>query len=162
MATSPPSNPLAVVIDANVLIAICARETGTYPVASAQMRLYETAGSTLYAPGVLIAETLFGLCRQLQNGIMTAVQHRQTISRLIAGMQSIHPPPTGDASLVLRAEQIRGSYGCSRSADGLDIALAEQLGQSRLTELVTFDAQMQAQSAVAAPGVMVRLLLPGP
>jgi predicted nucleic acid-binding protein len=75
------------------------------------------------------------------------------------GIAGISPPPGGDAAPAYRAEQIRGSYGCSRSADGLYIALAEKLAQANLTELVTFDAGMQQQSAVAAPNVTVRLLV---
>jgi predicted nucleic acid-binding protein len=149
-----------VVIDANVSIAISAKEIDTYPVALAQMRQYVHTGSLIYAPGVLIAESLYILCRKLQNSILTAAQHRRAVQRLRRITSGIMPPPNGDASLVERAEQIRGSYGCSRSADGLYIALAEQLAQAGPAELVTFDTGLQTQAAAAAPTVTVRLLTP--
>jgi predicted nucleic acid-binding protein len=147
------------VVDANVFIAICAKEAKTYPVALAEMRLRVKAGCAIYAPGVLIAETLYILCRKLENGVMSPAQHRRAIQRLRHGVRGILPPPRGDTALALRAEEIRGSYGCSRSADGLYIALAEQLAQTGPAELVTFDAGMQSQAASAAPGVVVRVLV---
>jgi predicted nucleic acid-binding protein len=158
MATTPPSSPPAVVIDANVLIALCAREPDTYPVALAQMRQYVQDGCVAYATGVLVAEALYGLCRKLQSGAMTPAEHQRAILHLCVRMRGIRPPPIGDAALTARAEQIRGTYGCSRSADGLHIALAEQLAQAGPTELVTFDADLQSQTATAAPTVTIRLL----
>lgn len=145
-------------IDANVLIALCSREAGTYPVALAQMRNYVRGSYVAYGPGVLVAETLYILCRKLQSGVLTAEQHARAIQHLRVRMRGILPPPGGDGLLTWRAEQIRGTYGCSRSADGLYIALAEQLAQSGPAELVTFDADMQRQAATAAPGVAVCLL----
>jgi hypothetical protein len=106
----------------------------------------------------MVAEALYGLCRKLQSGILTPLQHGRTVQRLLVGTAGILPPPSGDLALIERAEQIRGSYGCSRSADGLYIALAEQLAQSGPAELVTFDAGMLPQAATAAPTVTVRLL----
>lgn len=150
---------LAVIIDASVLISLCSREALTYPVALAQMRLYESVGAVAYAPGAVLAEALFGLCRKLANGLLTSEQHTRAVRHLMVRMRGIMPPPSGDASLTWRAEQIRGSYGCSRSADGLYIALAEQLAQAGPAELVTFDAGMQSQAAAAAPSVVVRLLV---
>lgn len=160
MATTPPSSPTAVVIDANVLIAICAKEANTYPVALAPMRRYVQNGSIVYAPGVIAAEALFALCRKLTNGVLTTQQHRRAVQRLRIGLAGIRPPPNGEASLVQRAEQIRGSYGCSRSADGLYIALAEQLAQTGTAELVTFDVDLHQQASVTSPAVTVRLLSP--
>ena len=54
-------------------------------------------------------------------------------------MALIAVPNNGDASLLPRAEEIRSGYGCSRSADGLYIALAEELAKSGTAELLTFD-----------------------
>jgi predicted nucleic acid-binding protein len=158
MATTPPSRPPAVVIDANVVIAVCAKEAGTYLNALAQMRQYVQDGWEVYAPGVMVAEALFGLCRQQQNGIVSSSQHQRAIQRLLISLTAIQPPPKGDAALVERAEQIRGSYGCSHSADGLYIALAEELAQAGPAELVTFDAGLRSHAAAAALTVTVRLL----
>jgi predicted nucleic acid-binding protein len=157
MATNPPSDPPVVVVDASVLISLCSKEPGTYLVALAQMRDYRRNGWIAYGPGVLISETLFALCRKLQNAIITADQHARAIQHLLIRMRGILPPPQGDAALIERAEQIRGNCGCSRSADGLYIALAEELTRTRPTELVTFDAAMPAHAAVTAPTVTVRL-----
>lgn len=158
MATNPLSDPPAVVIDASVLISLCSKEPGTYLVALAQMRDCRRNGAVSHGPGVLISETLFALCRKLQNAILTPQQHARAIQHLLIRMQGILPPPNGDAALIERAEQTRGSYGCSRSADGLYIALAEELTRTRPTELVTFDQAMPAHAAAAAPSVTVRLL----
>jgi predicted nucleic acid-binding protein len=159
MATTRLSSPPAFVADANVWIAICAKESKTFAVALAQMRQYALDSCPVYAPGVMVAEALYALCRKLQSGIITPAQHGRAIHRLRMVTAAILPPPCGDLSLTYRAEEIRGSYGCSRSADGLYIALAEQLTQLGPAELVTFDADMQRQATVAASNVVVRLLV---
>jgi predicted nucleic acid-binding protein len=156
---TPTSSRIAVVTDASVMVALCAREAGTYPVALAQMQLYERGNYVAYGPGVLVAEALFALCRKLQSGILTLPQHERATRHLRVRMRGILPPPGGDGALTWRAEQIRGTYGCSRSADGLYIALAEQLARTGPAELVTFDAGMQQQAAATAPIVTVRLLV---
>lgn len=73
-------------------------------------------------------------------------------------MTSIYPPPNGDRSLIARAERIGADYGCSRSADGIYIALAEELSQTRPTAHLTFDKELPAQAAQNAPTVIVQLL----
>jgi predicted nucleic acid-binding protein len=73
-------------------------------------------------------------------------------------MSVTFPPPSGDAALIARAEQIRNGYGCSHSADGIYIALAEELSQSGATELLTFDTDLPKQAARNAPTVKVNLL----
>ena len=64
----------------------------------------------------------------------------------------------GEKSLVLRAEAIRTTYTCRRSADGIYIALAEELTATRPTVLLTFDKDMPNQIAKNAPTVSVQLL----
>jgi predicted nucleic acid-binding protein len=63
MATAQTSNPPSVVIDANVVIAFCAKEPGGYAKAKAELESYAKAGWRFYAPGVLAAEALFVLCK---------------------------------------------------------------------------------------------------
>ncbi len=70
----------------------------------------------------------------------------------------ILPPPYGEASIVLRAEAMRSGYGCSRSADGIYIALAEELTKSMPTVILTFDQSMGNQAASHAPTVKVETL----
>jgi len=73
-------------------------------------------------------------------------------------MTAILPPPSGEASLILRADQICGGYGYSRSADALYIALAEEISQTTTTRLLTFDQGLPKQAARNAPLVSVHLL----
>ena len=73
-------------------------------------------------------------------------------------MRTVLPPPNGDSVLIERAEQISSGYGCSRSADGIYIALAEELTQTRPTVLLTFDKELQKQANKQAPSVVVQVL----
>lgn len=159
MVTTPVSSAGSLVVDASVVVAVTTLEMGSYPVALAQMQRYQRDGWVAYAPGVIVSECLFALCRKLETGILTPAMHARAIRRLRSTLAIILPPPSGDASLAWRAEQIRSGYGCSRSADGLYIALAEQLAQTGPAELVTFDAGMPSQAAATAPSVVVRLLV---
>jgi predicted nucleic acid-binding protein len=148
----------AVVIDANVLIAVCAREQDKLATAEAALADYTAKGWLFYAPGVILGEVLYILCGKLQSGLLNATAHREAIENLQDQMKAILPPPRGEASLIARAEEVRSGYGCSRSADGLYIALAEELAQAGAAELLTFDAGFANQIARNAPTVMVNLL----
>lgn len=109
---TPLINAGAVVMDANVFIALSAREKAKLAVAEAALSAYAAKGWLFYAPGVIIAEALYVLC----------------------------------------------GYSCRRSADGIYIALAEELAQTRTTELLTFDTDLPKQAARNAPTVKVNLL----
>ena len=74
-------------------------------------------------------------------------------------MTNVLPPPNGDASLILRADQICVGYGASRSANALYIALADELSQTYHTYLLTFVRDLTKQGAQNAPSVAVHLLL---
>jgi hypothetical protein len=73
-------------------------------------------------------------------------------------MSHVNPPPTGDRALIKRAEEIRGGLGCSRSADGIYLALAEELTKESATEVVTFDNGMKAQATANNSRVPVIVL----
>lgn len=158
MTMTPASSPGAVVVDANVLIGICANEQNKVALATSAMRGYAANGWNFYAPGVIVAECLFALCGKVQNGVLTFDEHEQAINWLRTYMKDFLPPPNGDASLIARAEEIRSGYSCRRSADSLYIALAEEMSQSVPTELLTFDADLPKQAAKNAPAVKVNLL----
>ena len=159
-AETKSSDPPCVALDSNVLIAICAKESDKYAVAREELARYATEGYILYAPGVIIAEALFVLCKKLKDEILSAADHAAAVADLITFLEAIEPPPNGDRSLVARAEQIRAGYGCSRSADGIFIALAEALAAKGYAELITFDEGFQNQAKKHAPSVNVRLLSP--
>lgn len=158
MVMNPANSPGAVIVDANVLIGICANEQDKVARATAAMRDYAAKGWSIYAPGVIVAECLFALCGKVQNGLLTPVEHEQAINSLITYLSGFLPPPGGDAALTMRAEEIRSGYGCSRSADGLYIALAEELTQVGPAELLTFDTGLPNQAARNAPTVKVNVL----
>ncbi len=65
------SLPLAVVTDANLLIAICSKEQQTYQIAKDAFDEYARQGAEFFAPNVIVAEVLFVLCRKLDAGILT-------------------------------------------------------------------------------------------
>jgi predicted nucleic acid-binding protein len=148
----------AVVIDANVAIAISSKEAGRELLASTELLRYSTAGYVFYAPGTIVAETLYILCGKLQQGSLTLAEHAQAILTFETLMANMLPSPGGEVSLVRRAEAIRTGYGCSRSADGIYIALAEVLAQSMPTVILTFDQNMQNQITRNAPTVTVHVL----
>ena len=158
MVTIPANSFGAVVIDASVLIALCAKEQDKILTAEAALSSYNALDWTYYAPAVIINETLFALCWKLQNGKLSKANHQEAIRNFIDYMSVILPPPNGEASLIVRAEEIRNGYSCRRSADGLYIALAEELSQFVPTELLTFDEDLPKQAAKNAPAVKVNLL----
>jgi predicted nucleic acid-binding protein len=99
-------------------------------------------------------------CKKLTEGKLTPTEHAQALLSLETLMKAVLPTPNGDASLIARAEQIRATYGCSRSADGIYLALTEELAKTRTAEIVTFDAGMDNQAKKNSPTVSVKLLTP--
>jgi predicted nucleic acid-binding protein len=149
MVSTTPSPPL-VVVDASMAIALCAKEADKLVNAEARIKEYAIKGAKFFAPGVIVAECLYVFCRKLQDGVLTTAQHASAIQAFIALMTAIQPPPTGDKCLIRRAEEIRGTLGCSRSADGIYLALAEELAKSSVAEIVTFDNGMRTQATLGA------------
>ena len=153
-------SPDAVVIDANVLIGICAKEINKVLEATAVINEYSASGSLFYAPSVIAAEVLYILCNKRQSGELTESGHARAIKYLEAYMSMILPPPNGDTSLIVRANEILSGYGCSHSTDCLYIALAEDLAKTNEVELLTFDKGLEKQVAHKALSVKVHLLTP--
>lgn len=155
---SETTNPVSVVIDASVVIALCAKEADKIESAETKLLAYSKSGCDFYAPGVLIAECLFVFCRKLQAGELSPEDHGAAVGALEVLMSSIKPPPVLDASLVKRAEHFRGGLGCARSADGIYLAYAEALGKSAGVAIVTFDQSMKTQAASHGLGESVVVL----
>lgn len=158
MATFPTPDPGAVVLDANIAIALSAHEPGRDFIVSAELAHYAHLGYSLFAPGVLISETLYILCGKRNGGSLTPTDYATALATFRRTMRTVLPPPNGDSVLIERAEQISSGYGCSRSADGIYIALAEELTQTRPTVLLTFDKELQKQANKQAPSVVVQVL----
>jgi len=158
MVSTPPNSAGAVVIDANVMIAVCAKEAAKETHAKAALAHYAGLNYAFYAPGVAITETLYILCQQHQAGLLTAVEHTMAVRDFAAFMTQVLSAPHGEAGLIMDAERFRIGYGCSRSADGLYLALAEQLAKTIPTTLLTFDIALRSQATLKAPTVNVHLL----
>lgn len=154
---SQPNKNGALVIDSNVLISICSKEV-SYPTAKQALVDYSARNWVFYAPGVIVSEVLFVLCRKLSDGSLTAAAYDEGIEMLKAQLTMILPPPHGDAALVQRAREIQSGYSCLHSADCLYIALAEELAASSTAEFVTFDKRVVNVAAKNAPTVNVQLL----
>ena len=157
MATSLLSNPGTVVIDSNVLISICAKETSQHTAEQA-LADYSAMNWVFHAPGVIVSEALFVLCRKRNEGSLTATAYDEGIKTLNDYLSMIQPPPRGDAALVQRAVEIQTGYSCLVSADCLYLALTEELAASGAAEFVTFDKRVVNVAANNAPTVKVNLL----
>ncbi|MBI1760150.1 MAG: hypothetical protein HYR56_01820 [Acidobacteria bacterium] len=92
----------AVVLDDNVMIALCAQEQDKFLCAETAFNNYYVQGWLFYAPGVLQAETLYVLCGKLQSGALTAASHALALNLLQKYLPDISPPPSGDFSLAAR------------------------------------------------------------
>ncbi|MGH9799388.1 MAG: type II toxin-antitoxin system VapC family toxin [Blastocatellia bacterium] len=154
---SQPNSSGAVVIDSNVLISICSKEN-SYSTAKQALADYSAKNWVFYAPGVIVSEVLFVLCRKLSDGSLTAAAYDDGIELLKDQLTMILPPPRGDAALVQRSREIQTGYSCLHSADCLYVALAEELAASGAAEFVTFDKRVGNVAAKNAPTVRVNLL----
>jgi predicted nucleic acid-binding protein len=155
---SPTPSPVAVVVDANVAIAICAKEADKLTNAETKIAEYAKNGVQFFAPGVIVGECLYVFCKKLRDGVLTTAEHANAIQAFITLMASIQPPPCGDKGLIKRAEEMRGGLACGRSADGIYLALAEELTKNGVTEIVTFDTGMRGQATANSLSSHVEVL----
>ena len=146
------------VLDASLMIALCAKEPHRYEAAKAEVENHALAGGLFYAPNVIVGETLFVLRRKLVNGDLTDAEHAQAVQSFHVRLTAVLPPPGGEASLILRANAICAGLGAGRTADSLYIALAEELSPTYAARLLTYDHGMPKQAARHAPAVVVHLL----
>ena len=159
MTTTPVSIvPGAVVVDANVAVAISAKEADKETKAIDALDDYTSRDYELFAPGAISMEALYALCQKFKAGILTSVEYEDAVSNFEFLMDNIQPPPNGDVTIIRRAYEIGNGYGCSRSADGVYIALAEELARTRSSVLLTFDKELPKQAAKNAPTVNIHLL----
>lgn len=154
---SQPTKSDAVVVDANVLIGICTKESKE-PVARAAITSYITKNWKIYAPNVIVSEFLYIACKKVDAGQMTAAQYQTSIEDFCDYMAVIQTPPAGDTPFIKRSSEIRVGYGCSRSSDGIYLALSEELAKSGNVEILTFDIGMVNQTAKHVASVKVNLL----
>lgn len=153
---SPVNNPVVVVVDASVIVSIASMEAATYLAAETTLEAYTENGSEFVAPNVIVAEVIFAMCQKLAAGILTDAEHAKAVESFLDLMRNISLL-NDETSLVNRSIEIRESYGCSRSSDGLYIALAEELAKTRVVELFTLDKGMLNQAEKNAPTVTVKV-----
>ncbi len=141
--------------DANILIALCAKEPKQSK-AEKVLKDYANDGWEFYAPNIIVAEVLYILCQKYKGGTLTDKAYKEAVENFHDQMKAILT--ISDADLIKRAFEIQKSYGCSRSADSIYIALAEHLAKSYTVEIVTFDGGLVNQAAKNAPTVKVNVL----
>jgi predicted nucleic acid-binding protein len=149
-----------IVVDANFVIGFCAKEPDKHAIITAELTRFGANGAQVFAPGVIVSEALFVLCKKLEKGDIDTAQHNAAVTALSTMMRVISPPPDGEASLIARAEQVRHGRTCKRTSDAIYIALAEELARRGAAELVTFDDGLMRLARAEAPTVNVRLLIP--
>ncbi|MGH9842316.1 MAG: type II toxin-antitoxin system VapC family toxin [Blastocatellia bacterium] len=139
------------------MISICSKETS---VATAEQAFADYAAKSwvFHAPGVIIAEVLFVLCRKLSDGTLAAAAYDEAIEIFKDHMATILPPPSGDAALIQRAREIQTGYSCLHSADCIYLALAEELAMRGTAEFLTFDKRVVNVAKNNAPSVKINLL----
>lgn len=96
------------------------------------------------------------MCQKYQAGTLTDIAYEESVKNFQDQMKAVKT--ISDADLIKRAFEIQQSYGCSRSADGIYIALAEHLAKTHTVEIVTFDGGLVNQAAKNAPSVKVNVL----
>jgi predicted nucleic acid-binding protein len=141
--------------DANIFIALCAKEPKQSKAEKA-LKDYADDGWDFYAPNIIVAEVLYILCQKNQAGTLTNIAYKEAIENFQDQMKAVRT--ISDADLIERAFEIQQSYGCSRSADSIYIALAEHLAKTHTVEIVTFDGGLVNQAAKNAPSVKVNVL----
>ena len=146
MATSTVDNLRAAIIDASVLVAITSKENPTHLPAEAAFKSYSQNGWEFFAPNVIISEVIFALCQKLTGELLTRPEYELAI-RCFLDYMTIISTPDDETDLVKRAIEIRQGYGCSRSSDGLYLAMAEDLAKTHTVELFTLDRGMTNQAA---------------
>lgn len=152
----PPTISSKVAIpDANIPIALCAKEPKQSKAEKA-LKDYADDGWEFYAPNIIVAEVLYVLCQKHRAGTLTDKAYKEAVENFQDQMKAVKT--ISDADLIKRAFEIQQSYGCSRSADSIYIALAEHLTKSSTVEIVTFDGGLVNQAAKNAPSVKVNVL----
>lgn len=138
MSQPTQSSAGTVVIDASILVSICSKEPSCQTAEDA-LDDYAAKNWAFYAPGAILTEVLFILCRKRQDGLLTEAEHEEAVKNFNDYMQGIRPSPQGDIRFILRNEEIRKGYSCLHSADAFYIALAEDWAKSGPAEYLTFD-----------------------
>lgn len=77
-----------VIPDANILIALCAKEPKQL-IAAKALAAYANDGWEFYAPNIIIAEVLYILCQKHQGGTLTDKAYREAVENFQDQMKAI-------------------------------------------------------------------------
>lgn len=157
--TDRPAIDTVVVIDASFMIGICARERDKHDQARTLLEEYQDSHCRLYAPGVMLTECCFVLCKKKRDGEIGAADHTLAVESLIMSMKGVSPTPCNESDLIRRADFFAEPYGCNFVNDSMYLALAEYLSLSGPTDLLTFDKKMHDRATNLAPAIRSRLLI---
>jgi hypothetical protein len=61
---------------------------------------YSARGWAFYAPGAILTEVLFILCKKLQDGSLSEAEHQKAVKVFDRYMQGIRPSPQGTAVFI--------------------------------------------------------------
>jgi predicted nucleic acid-binding protein len=118
MATPPESNPGALVVDANVLIAMSTKESGRDALATAEIADFVSSGYQLFSPGVAVAETLYVLCGKRNSGSLSLADYNIAVATFVRIMASVFPPPSGDTALIEGPRRSEEDMGAATQPTG--------------------------------------------
>jgi predicted nucleic acid-binding protein len=152
--------PDFVVLDASIVIGLCANEPDKQPKIIAAIDAYRSSGSAFYSAHSLVTEVLYVLCNKKQSGVLDDIAHADALTLFFKTMQKVSLPSGGDVALAKRADEIRAALSCRHSTDSIYLALAEELATQGMTALLTFDEGQAKQAATAVPQITVNLLKP--
>ena len=109
MASTQPTSAFTqfVVVDASVAIAIAAKEAGSEQKANTAISAYVLQGSKVMAPGVLLSESLYVLCKMRDGGTLKTAEYSQAILDLDIFVGIFEPPLFADFDLALQADAIQ-------------------------------------------------------
>jgi len=150
----------SVTLDSSLVVALCTKETDKEAPARAALDAWQQQGAAFYAPGVLVSEVLFVLCKKRESGELTPEEHARALDALEVLCALLEPMQESDCSLFRRADALRTLHTCRDCADGLYVALAEHLSANGPAVLLTFDAGQKRMAEREAPAVTVQLLVP--
>ena len=97
---SPMINNGIVILDANILIALCANESKQSK-AEIALEIYANDGWEFYAPNIIVAEVLYVLCQKHQSGTLTDKSYEQAVENFQDQMKAVKT--ISDATFIKRA-----------------------------------------------------------
>lgn len=90
----------SVVLDASVLVALCAREPHRVHEAEAAMGVRDRDGCAFHAPNALVTETQYVLCKKAASGSLAQAEYGTALVNLQEALSTIAFAPEGDADLL--------------------------------------------------------------